>query len=102
MPERFACLGRVASGGYVTAVLGVKPRAPGWKGVRLAPHTDGLEWARGQAPSPAGMIKVSWQKAEGRLQFDAQVPAGLAAEVVLPGAAIKLVNVDLHPAAATI
>jgi hypothetical protein len=47
---------------YVTTVLGVRPLAPGWPGVRLFPQTAGLDWAKGIAPSPAGLIQVEWRK----------------------------------------
>lgn len=70
---------------YVTTVLGVRPIAPGWSGVRLAPQTAGLAWAKGVAPSPAGMIRVEWSEEGGMLRYRAEVPRGLPAEVVLPG-----------------
>ncbi len=74
---------------YVTTVLGVRPLAPGWIGVRLAPHVDGLTWAKGNAPSPAGLIKVEWNNQGGVLRFRAEVPKGLPAEVALPGTEVQ-------------
>ena len=74
---------------YVTTVLGIRPLAPGWDGVRLAPQVDGLEWAKGEVPSPKGKIKVEWRKRRNRLEFSAQVPTGLVAEVALPSAPLR-------------
>jgi hypothetical protein len=70
---------------YITSVLGVRPLAPGWESLRLAPQTGGLEWASGEAPSPRGKIRVSWRKERGRLSFEARVPKGLETELLLPG-----------------
>ncbi|HVU25724.1 MAG TPA: family 78 glycoside hydrolase catalytic domain [Opitutus sp.] len=74
---------------YITTVLGIRPGAPGWRGARLAPQTGGLEHAEGEAPTPAGTIRVSWRKTLGRLRYEAQVPDGLLTQVVLPGQPAK-------------
>jgi hypothetical protein len=70
---------------YVTTVLGVRPLAPGWAGVRLCPQTAGLDWAKGVAPSPAGPIAVEWRRSGRTLHYRAEVPAGLAAEFIQRG-----------------
>lgn len=72
---------------YVTVVLGVRPATAGWGGIQLAPQVDGLDWARGCAPCPAGMIEVEWRKSGRHLEFSAVTPAGLSVDVNLPGGA---------------
>lgn len=42
----------------VTGVLGVTPGEPGFASVRLAPALGGLEWARGDVPTPHGLVTV--------------------------------------------
>ena len=43
-------------------VLGIRPLAPGWTKVLVAPEPCGLEWAEGSVPLPgAGRIDVSWR-----------------------------------------
>jgi len=75
---------------YIISVLGIRPAAPGWRGARLAPQVGGLDWAQGEAPSPHGPIRVEWRKTGGRLRFIADVPAGLATQVALPGVDVQL------------
>jgi hypothetical protein len=70
---------------YVTTVLGVRPLAPGWVGVRLSPQTGGLDWAKGVAPSPAGLIRVEWRRRFRTVSYRAEVPKGLPAEFIVAG-----------------
>ena len=70
---------------YVTTVLGVRPLAPGWPGVRLFPQTAGLDWAKGIAPSPAGLIQVEWRKRGRNVSYRAEVPRGFPAEFMVAG-----------------
>ena len=39
-------------------VLGVKAASPGYASVYVAPHLDGLEWAKGSVATPLGAVKV--------------------------------------------
>lgn len=70
---------------YITTVLGIRPLAPGWAGARLSPQTDGLDWARGSAPTPAGTITVEWRRRGNAIDYRAEVPAGLPTEIIIPG-----------------
>jgi alpha-L-rhamnosidase len=42
----------------VTAVLGVRPGAPGFTSVIVDPQLGGLEWAEGAVPTPHGLVTV--------------------------------------------
>ena len=42
----------------VQRVLGIMPAEPGFAAVSIEPHLGYLDWARGAAPSPAGLISV--------------------------------------------
>ena len=58
-------------------VLGVRPVAPGWKEVEIAPQTAGLEWAEGTVPTPMGDISVKWRVVGGKPKLEYAVPAGV-------------------------
>ncbi|MEK7475758.1 MAG: alpha-L-rhamnosidase C-terminal domain-containing protein [Candidatus Coatesbacteria bacterium] len=73
---------------FVTTVLGVRPAAPGFARILIAPHPGPLAWARGSVPTPAGPVEVEWRKeAAGALSLSAKAPAGVPTSVVLPGRA---------------
>jgi len=55
-------------------VLGVRPAAPGWKEIEIAPQTAGLEWAEGTVPTPRGDISVKWRLVDGKPKLEYQVP----------------------------
>lgn len=69
-------------------VLGVKPTAPGFGTWAVKPVVDGsgLSWARGQVPTPAGPLSVSWQIGSGNASFRIQVdvPQGTNGTVSVP------------------
>ena len=46
----------------VQRVLGILPAEPGFASASIEPELGYLEWARGSAPSPAGMISVDIRK----------------------------------------
>src|SRR5579862_7380197 len=60
--SRSLCHGWSAAPTYFlsTQVLGVKPTAPGYTQVRIAPQPFNLQWASGVVPTPRGPITVSW------------------------------------------
>ncbi len=58
-------------------VLGVRPTAPGWKEIEIAPQTAGLDWAEGTVPTPKGDISVKWRMAGGKPELEYIVPAGV-------------------------
>jgi hypothetical protein len=49
----------IPSHDLVVHVLGIQPAEPGFERVRVAPSLGDLEWARGAAPSPHGLVHVS-------------------------------------------
>jgi hypothetical protein len=61
--------------------LGVTPAVAGFERVRIAPALGDLAWARGAAPTPAGLVRVSVDRQ--RLEVETPLPA----EVWAPGAA---------------
>jgi alpha-L-rhamnosidase len=70
-----------------TRVLGVKPTAPGYTRIRIAPQPFNLRWASGVVPTPRGPVTVSWHINEaGGLDLDYDAPEGCEVEVVLPEA----------------
>lgn len=55
--------------------LGVRPAAPGFEKVAIAPVPGYLDWAKGDVVTPWGMVHVEWEKAEdGKLKLNYQVP----------------------------
>ncbi len=67
-------------------VGGIAPAAPGYQRVRIAPQPGGgLSWAKTSLRTPHGTVRVAWELVEGVLQVDVEVPAGVTAELELPG-----------------
>ena len=64
-------------------VLGVMPTGPGFEMCEIHPHVGDLEWARGAYPTPKGDLRVEWQKTNGKLSLQTEVPEGIEAEIVL-------------------
>lgn len=54
--------------------LGVRPAAPGYKKVRIAPVTGYLTHASGVVKTPGGNIRVSWKIEDGVFQLDYEAP----------------------------
>ncbi len=85
--SRSLCHGWSAAPAYFlsTQVLGVKPTAPGYARIRIAPQPFNLRWASGVVPTPRGPVTVSWQVDEsGALDLQYDAPEGCQVEVVLP------------------
>jgi alpha-L-rhamnosidase len=63
----------------------VRPTAPGYTQISLAPQPFNLQWASGVVPTPRGPITVSWHLNEvGTLDLHYDAPDGCEVEVVLP------------------
>ncbi len=78
-------------------VLGVMPAAPGWRKVRIAPMVEGLEFARGVVPSPAGLIHVDWEHAgDDQLAVRVEIPPGAEAEFVSPAGETRTLGPGAH------
>ncbi|NIK79164.1 hypothetical protein FHS15_004322 [Paenibacillus castaneae] len=68
-------------------VLGVRSLAPGWSKVEIAPAPNGLQWARGSVPHPAGgRIDVSWTADEVNqtMKLSVAYPEGLQLQIKIP------------------
>lgn len=75
---------------FFASVLGARPGAPGWTRIRLRPQFGATDWARGEFHVPTGRIAVSWRhEAAGRIEFEADTPAGVPVTVVLPGGEVR-------------
>ena len=62
-------------------VLGVKPLAPGFKRVRIAPQLGNLKWAEGTYPTPLGLIKVRHERQpDGKVKSKVETPPGVEVE----------------------
>ena len=64
-----------------TEILGVKPLAPGFTQVAVAPHPVDLEWAEGTVPTPLGPLSVRWEKKQGRTVVDYHAPPGMQVRI---------------------
>lgn len=58
-------------------ILGVRPAAPGFGKVCIAPVPGHLTFASGVAATPKGLIEVSWEKQDGILHVHHIVPDGI-------------------------
>ena len=90
--SRSLCHGWSAAPAYFlsTQVLGVKPAAPGYARIRIAPQPFNLLWASGTVPTPRGPVTVSWHRNEGgELDLHYDAPADCEVEVVLPQEAVQ-------------
>ncbi len=64
-------------------VLGLRPIAPGFRRFAVKPVPGPLTWARGECPTPAGIITVEWRCDPAR-RLVLRAPAGLTPEIA-PG-----------------
>ncbi len=63
-------------------ILGIQPGSPGYQTVRIAPNPAYLKWAKGDAITPWGKIKVQWSKDDsGELNLQYDVPKELEGKV---------------------
>ncbi|OGD21649.1 MAG: hypothetical protein A2W03_17065 [Candidatus Aminicenantes bacterium RBG_16_63_16] len=58
-------------------ILGIRPVAPGWREIVIAPQTAGLGWAEGTVPTPKGEIEVKWRLIKGKPKIEYSVPSGI-------------------------
>ncbi|MBT2503554.1 family 78 glycoside hydrolase catalytic domain [Curtobacterium sp. ISL-83] len=78
-------------------VGGLAPLEPGYAVVRIAPQPGGgLTWASTSLESVHGRIAVRWELVDGELVVHAEVPEGVSAVVVLPGADEQRVSGGTH------
>lgn len=70
---------------YSANVLGVKPAAPGFGRVRIAPQPGTLEYVAGSVPHPRGAIHVALTNEQERLTAEITLPRGIRGEFVWRG-----------------
>jgi hypothetical protein len=56
--------------------LGVAPASPGFATFTVHPHANNLRWAKGDVPTPHGLIHVSWRRYHGQVVVHVVAPAG--------------------------
>jgi hypothetical protein len=69
---------------FMTRVLGVTPRAPGFAVIDIAPHRCGLAHARGQVCTPRGLVVVAWRTENKKFALEIAAPAATPVHVRLP------------------
>lgn len=97
---RSHCHAWSAAPGYFLGafVLGIRPAAPGWKKVTVAPEPGDLAWARGAVPLPGdGKLEVEWTAENGVLAtLRVTAPADVELDIQAPAACsvtVRRVNV---------
>lgn len=86
-PTRSHCHGWSAAPTYFlsTALLGVRPRTPGFQHIDLAPRGGDLQWAAGRVPTPYGPVQVEWHRQKGgHLHGRVVLPRDLSVRLRLP------------------
>ncbi len=75
-------------------ILGVTPTAPGFREVSIRPALGGLTWAKGEIPTPHGIIRVSLT---GPNAGEIALPAGVTGTLHLAGrSAVALASGQRH------
>jgi hypothetical protein len=69
---------------FLTEMLGVKPAAPGFAEITVAPQPCGLTWASGSVPTPRGPVTVHWEDGSEGFRIKVQSPPGVTVHVVSP------------------
>ncbi len=69
---------------YAT-LLGIRPAAPGFARVRVAPQLGPLQWCEGAMPHPRGMIEVRLERAGGQIRARIVLPPGVEGDFVWDG-----------------
>ena len=72
---------------FLTGILGVRPKEPGFAAVDIAPHLCGLAHAAGSVCTPRGPIEVSWRASAGRFALTVAAPEGIKVAVRAPNGA---------------
>jgi hypothetical protein len=72
------------------SLLGIRPAAPGFRHVTIAPQLGPLAWLRGELPHPAGTLAVELAADGERLNGTVTLPAGVTGEIAWRGARQQL------------
>ena len=74
----------------LATVLGIRPAAPGFARVTIAPFLGNLKRASGKIPHPRGEIKVSYRMKAGELTASIELPLGVPADFSWHGGRVEL------------
>jgi hypothetical protein len=77
---------------FSASQLGVRPAAPGYASIVVAPRPEGLDWARGKVPIPQGEVSVDWRIEAGRFHLTVEAPAGIPLELRLPDGSVMVTD----------
>ena len=67
-------------------LAGIAPAAPGYAGVVIAPYfAPGLDHCEAAVQTPRGIVRTHWQRNESSIDLELTIPAGMGAELRLPG-----------------
>ena len=72
--------------------LGVRPLAPGYSTVLVAPQPGPVHRAEGRVPTPVGNLDVSWHREGAVFSLSLLVPDGMRAVVGIPSGQVLLHN----------
>jgi len=71
---------------YYATFLGIRPDAPGFSRVRIAPMLpEHITWIEGRMPHPAGEVSVALRRKNGKLTGEVTLPAGVKGTFVWSG-----------------
>ncbi|MES2696187.1 MAG: alpha-L-rhamnosidase C-terminal domain-containing protein [Verrucomicrobiota bacterium] len=74
---------------FMTRVLGVTPRTPGFAAIDIAPHRCGLSHASGSVCTPRGPVRVAWRVDGDRFTLEGEAPSTTPVRVRLPDGTVK-------------
>lgn len=78
-------------------LAGLAPAEPGYARLAIEPHPlDGFDFAEAVHLTPYGEARVRWERSDGGVVIDAQVPANTEADVVLPDGRRHVVGSGSH------
>jgi len=81
--------------GYVAGIR-QQPGSVGWKRVLIAPEPGPLTEAAASFISPAGRISSRWNVKGGKFRLDAEIPPGVAAQLIGPDGTRRDVGAGRH------
>jgi hypothetical protein len=86
-PSRSDCHAWSASPNYdlLTIVAGIRPGAPGFSRVLIAPHLAGLKHLEASMPTPKGMVRVAYKLEGTSWSATVTLPKGIAGDLAWEG-----------------
>ena len=75
---------------FLTIVAGIRPGAPGFATVTVAPHLGTLKHLSAAVPSPKGMIEAEYTVEQSTVRAVITLPASLSGELIWNGKSLKL------------